>query len=83
MIIELNVFGSQLSGKRLHGDRRLNQGLLSPRGSASVDPRTNILIVRDIREKLDEVKALLATLDIAVRQVLIEIQQNYLKPWME
>ena len=54
------------------GDRRLNQGLLSPRGSASVDPRTNILIVRDIREKLDEVKALLATLDIAVRQVLIE-----------
>ncbi len=54
------------------GDLRLTQGLLSPRGSASVDQRTNILIVRDIQEKLDEVRALLATLDIAVRQVLIE-----------
>ena len=51
---------------------RINQGLLSPRGSASVDTRTNIIIVRDIAEKLEEVRKMLATLDIAVRQVLIE-----------
>ncbi len=51
---------------------RINQGLLSPRGSASVDTRTNIVIVRDTDEKLDEVRQMLATLDIAVRQVLIE-----------
>lgn len=47
-------------------------GILSPRGSATVDERTNIIIVRDIEEKLEEVRALLARLDVAVRQVLIE-----------
>ncbi len=47
-------------------------GILSPRGSATVDARTNIIIVRDIEEKLEEVRALLARLDVAVRQVLIE-----------
>lgn len=47
-------------------------GLLSSRGTATVDARTNIIIVRDIEEKLEEVRAMLARLDIAVRQVLIE-----------
>lgn len=47
-------------------------GILSLRGTASVDPRTNIIIVRDIEEKLQEVRAMLARLDVAVRQVLIE-----------
>lgn len=47
-------------------------GILSPRGTASVDARTNIIIVRDIEEKLEEVRAMLARLDVAVRQVLIE-----------
>ncbi|MFN3163005.1 MAG: secretin N-terminal domain-containing protein [Pseudohongiellaceae bacterium] len=46
--------------------------MLSPRGSATVDERTNIIIVRDTEEKLEEVRAMLARLDIAVRQVLIE-----------
>ncbi len=47
-------------------------GILSPRGTATVDERTNIIIVRDIEEKLEEVRAMLARLDVAVRQVLIE-----------
>lgn len=47
-------------------------GILSPRGTATVDARTNIIIVRDIEEKLQEVRAMLARLDVAVRQVLIE-----------
>ncbi len=51
---------------------QLNRGVLSIRGSASVDQRTNILIVRDTEEKLEEIRTLLATLDVAVRQVLIE-----------
>jgi len=46
--------------------------ILSPRGSATVDERTNIIIVRDTEEKLEEVRAMLARLDVAVRQVLIE-----------
>lgn len=47
-------------------------GILSPRGTATVDERTNIIIVRDTEDKLEEVRAMLARLDIAVRQVLIE-----------
>lgn len=47
-------------------------GILSSRGTATVDSRTNIIIVRDIEEKLEEVRAMMARLDIAVRQVLIE-----------
>ncbi len=47
-------------------------GILSPRGTATVDTRTNIIIVRDTEEKLEEVRAMLSRLDVAVRQVLIE-----------
>ncbi|MBS7779701.1 type IV pilus secretin PilQ [Acidovorax sp. CCYZU-2555] len=45
---------------------------LSERGSAIAEPRTNQLFVTDTATKLEEVKTLLATLDIPVRQVLIE-----------
>ncbi|WP_200843405.1 type IV pilus secretin PilQ [Pantoea sp. 18069] len=45
---------------------------LSERGSAIAEPRTNQLFVTDTPAKLEEVKTLLATLDIPVRQVLIE-----------
>lgn len=46
--------------------------LLSERGQVSVDDRTNTLLVQDTPRKLDEVRALIRTLDIPVRQVLIE-----------
>ncbi|QXZ09865.1 type IV pilus secretin PilQ [Comamonas sp. Y33R10-2] len=45
---------------------------LSARGSAISEPRTNQLFVTDTPTKLDEMKALLATLDVPVRQVMIE-----------
>lgn len=45
---------------------------LSERGSAISEPRTNQLFVTDTATKLEEVKVLLATLDVPVRQVLIE-----------
>lgn len=45
---------------------------LSERGSAISEPRTNQLFVTDTSTKLEEMKALLATLDVPVRQVLIE-----------
>ncbi|MES3007173.1 MAG: type IV pilus secretin PilQ [Pseudomonadota bacterium] len=47
-------------------------GILSSRGTATVDARTNIIIIRDVAEKLDEVRELLSKLDVPVRQVLIE-----------
>lgn len=49
-----------------------NQGLLSTRGSASVDIRTNTLIIQDTAVKIDEIRNLLAKLDVPVRQVMIE-----------
>jgi len=48
------------------------QGLLSGRGSVSVDQRTNTLLISDTIERIDEVRELVAELDRPVRQVLIE-----------
>jgi type IV pilus assembly protein PilQ len=46
--------------------------LLSARGSVSVDERTNTLLLQDTAERLADIRRLVATLDIPVRQVLIE-----------
>ncbi|MBB6087477.1 type IV pilus secretin PilQ [Wenzhouxiangella marina] len=48
------------------------QGLLSERGSVTVDQRTNTLLISDMLERIDEIRALVAELDRPVRQVLIE-----------
>ncbi len=46
--------------------------VMSDRGRVTVDTRTNTLIVSDTRDKLAEIRKLIKTLDIPVRQVLIE-----------
>ena len=46
--------------------------LLSARGSVAVDERTNTLLLQDTADRLADVRRLVATLDIPVRQVLIE-----------
>jgi type IV pilus assembly protein PilQ len=46
--------------------------LLSSRGNVSVDERTNTIIIQDTAESIGNVRQLVATLDIPVRQVLIE-----------
>lgn len=46
--------------------------ILSSRGSVIAEPRTNQLFVTDIPSKLEQVQSLIAQLDVAVRQVLIE-----------
>lgn len=46
--------------------------ILSDRGRVSVDDRTNTLLVLETREVLADIRALVARLDIPVRQVLIE-----------
>jgi type IV pilus assembly protein PilQ len=48
------------------------RGLLSTRGSVISEPRTNQLFVTDIPAKLEQVQEMIAKLDIAVRQVIIE-----------
>lgn len=47
-------------------------GLLSARGSVTIDERTNTLLVTDTAAQIESVRALVAELDRPVRQVLIE-----------
>lgn len=46
--------------------------ILSTRGSVIAEARTNQIFVTDVASKLEQVQQLLAKLDVAVRQVLIE-----------
>ncbi|MBJ8418085.1 type IV pilus secretin PilQ [Acinetobacter courvalinii] len=47
-------------------------GLLSPRGTISIDPRTNTLIVNDTSQKIDQIRKMVDLLDVSVKQVMIE-----------
>ncbi|MGE5623083.1 MAG: type IV pilus secretin PilQ [Bacillota bacterium] len=60
------VFGLDSAG----GDTK--KSILSKRGSAVIDPRTNQLFVTDISSKLEEIRKLIQKTDIASKQVLIE-----------
>ena len=46
--------------------------LLSEGGKIQIDDRTNMIIIRDLRKNVEDVKSLVATLDTATPQVLIE-----------
>jgi type IV pilus assembly protein PilQ len=82
-IVEIKFAKAQELAELLRGDeenRRRTSGqnqnieskFLSPRGSITVDERTNSLIIRDTAHDLAEVSELIETLDRPVRQVLIE-----------
>jgi len=47
-------------------------GLLSDRGSVTIDERTNTLLVQDTADRIEEIRQLVSELDRPVRQVLIE-----------
>jgi type IV pilus assembly protein PilQ len=49
-----------------------DQRILSKRGSAVVDRRTNTLFVQDTPARLEDVRNLLRQIDVPVRQVMIE-----------
>jgi type IV pilus assembly protein PilQ len=46
--------------------------LLSERGSVAIDERTNTLLLQDTADRLADIRRLVSTLDIPVKQVLIE-----------
>ena len=48
------------------------RSLLSARGNVSVDARTNTLLLQDTADRLEDIRRLVSTLDIPVRQVRIE-----------
>ena len=51
---------------------KAGNSMVSARGSVAIDERTNTLLLQDTAERLDNIRRLVATLDIPVRQVLIE-----------
>ena len=75
---QLNYAKAEDIAKGLTGPGRSGSGggtaarILSPRGSVVSETRTNQLFVSDIPSKLEEIQALIAKIDIPVRQVLIE-----------
>jgi type IV pilus assembly protein PilQ len=60
---------SDLSSLISGGD---GNALLSDRGSIAVDDRTNTLLVQDTADRLQDIRRLVRTLDIPIKQVLIE-----------
>jgi type IV pilus assembly protein PilQ len=46
--------------------------MLSERGSIAVDERTNTLLVQDTAERLQDIRRMVTTLDVPIKQVLIE-----------
>lgn len=67
--VQVNYAKAATLAEIIQGDKT---SFLSSRGSVMVDERTNTLMVRDTAKKLDEVRQLVRTLDIPVRQVMIE-----------
>lgn len=56
------------------GGEKSSGRTLSARGSATADARTNQLFVTDVASRLEQVLQLLQKLDVAVRQVMIEVR---------
>jgi type IV pilus assembly protein PilQ len=49
-----------------------SDGAVADRGSVTVDDRTNSIIAYQTQQRLDELRRIIAQLDVAVRQVMIE-----------
>jgi type IV pilus assembly protein PilQ len=58
--------------KLIRNNNNQKDSMLSTRGSLSVDDRTNTLLVMDTAERLDTIRRMVQTLDVPVKQVLIE-----------
>ena len=63
---------SDLAGLIGGGSGEASGSLLSDRGTVAIDERTNTLLVQDTAERLQDIRRLVRTLDIPIRQVLIE-----------
>jgi type IV pilus assembly protein PilQ len=67
--MQLNYTKAEAFSKILTDDK---QKILSKRGSAVWDPRTNIMFVQDTPAKLEEIRRLVVKIDVPIKQVLIE-----------
>ena len=64
--------GGGAGGNAQGGERNSTGSILSDRGQAIVDERTNSIILTDTEEKIQEFRTLVDRIDIPVRQVMIE-----------
>lgn len=63
---------SRNSGSSTTSSGNNDTSLLSARGSVTIDQRTNILIVKDTTESINNIRNLIDKIDIPVKQVMIE-----------
>jgi type IV pilus assembly protein PilQ len=56
----------------LIGESGGSGSMLSDRGSIAVDDRTNTLLVQDTAARLEDIRRMVRTLDVPIKQVLIE-----------
>ena len=56
----------------ISGANSSGNAMLSVRGSIAVDARTNILLIQDTAESLQDIRRMVRTLDVPIKQVLIE-----------
>ncbi|MCH7303824.1 type IV pilus secretin PilQ family protein [Acinetobacter higginsii] len=76
----LKLIEDARDGKGASGSRAANantdalalESLLSSRGSAVADTRTNTLIINDTAQNIDKIRRMVDLLDVSVKQVMIE-----------
>jgi len=71
-IIQVNYAKAADLAKLLKSGDEKKGSILSPRGTVETDERTNSLIVKDVPDKLGEVRDLIAQLDKPAKQVMID-----------
>jgi type IV pilus assembly protein PilQ len=75
---QFNNLGGNILGGGLGGTSNGQQAqtdklnLISSRGTAVVDSRTNTLIIRETARRLQDIKKMISNLDVPVKQVMIE-----------
>lgn len=72
VIYKLFIDNDSLVSPMEEGGKHNAPSILSNRGNAVVDERTNTIIVTDTAEKIADFKQLIAKIDVPIKQVLIE-----------
>jgi type IV pilus assembly protein PilQ len=70
--LQVNYAKASDLAELMKGKGGKGSSMLSERGSVAIDERTNTLLVQDVSENVAQIRRLVSTLDIPVRQVLIE-----------
>lgn len=69
-IMKIDTNKQYLRSMNINGDE--SGSLLSPRGTVSVDVRTNTVIINDTAQKIEQIRKVIEKIDIPVRQVMIQ-----------